>query len=124
MSEPASQDMRLRGGEKSIHGLGVRSALSKIFSVPSAIASADFCSIITAGKYVGQFVSTGTPGGGQEVTVLNALSTYTHHGMIFVPLGYSHAFPQMADLTEVHGSSPWGAGTFAGTPWLSPTNQP
>ncbi|KAK9491085.1 flavoprotein-like protein [Lipomyces doorenjongii] len=67
-----------------------------------------------AGKYVGQFVSTGTPGGGQEVTVLNALSTYTHHGLIFVPLGYSTAFPLLTNLTEVHGSSPWGAGTFAG----------
>ncbi|KAK9370437.1 flavoprotein-like protein [Lipomyces kononenkoae] len=66
-----------------------------------------------AGKYVGQFVSTGSPGGGQEVTVLNALSTYTHHGMIFVPLGYSHAFVQITNLSEVHGSSPWGAGTFA-----------
>ncbi|KAK9310905.1 flavoprotein-like protein [Lipomyces starkeyi] len=36
-----------------------------------------------AGKYVGQFVSTGTPGGGQEATVMNALSTYAFHGMIF-----------------------------------------
>ncbi|KAK9429402.1 hypothetical protein V1505DRAFT_394259 [Lipomyces doorenjongii] len=35
-----------------------------------------------AGKYVGQFVSTVTPGGGQEVTVMNALSTYAFHGMI------------------------------------------
>ncbi|KAK9235922.1 flavoprotein-like protein [Lipomyces kononenkoae] len=67
-----------------------------------------------AGKYVGQFVSTGTPGGGQEVTVLNALSTYVHHGLIFVPLGYASAFPQITNLSEVHGSSPWGAGTFAG----------
>ncbi|KAK9478872.1 flavoprotein-like protein [Lipomyces japonicus] len=66
------------------------------------------------GKYVGQFVSTGTPGGGQEVTFANALSTYVHHGLIFVPLGYKNAFPQITNLTEVHGSSPWGAGTFAG----------
>ncbi|KAK9329047.1 flavoprotein-like protein [Lipomyces starkeyi] len=41
-----------------------------------------------AGKYVAQFLSTSTPGGGQEVTLTN--------------------------LTEVHGGSPWGAGTFAG----------
>ncbi|KAK9491136.1 flavoprotein-like protein [Lipomyces doorenjongii] len=67
-----------------------------------------------AGKYVGQFVSTGTPGGGQEVTVMNALSTYAFHGMIFVPLGYSTSFAQLTNLTEVHGGSPWGAGTFAG----------
>ncbi|KAK9238655.1 flavoprotein-like protein [Lipomyces kononenkoae] len=36
-----------------------------------------------AGKYVGQFVAGSSPGGGQEVTVLNSLSTYVHHGLIF-----------------------------------------
>ncbi|KAH7101424.1 1,4-benzoquinone reductase [Auriculariales sp. MPI-PUGE-AT-0066] len=66
------------------------------------------------GKYVGQFVSTGTPGGGQESTFLSSISTYTHHGMIFVPFGYAKAFPQITNLNEVHGGSPWGAGTFAG----------
>jgi len=67
-----------------------------------------------AGKYAGVFVSTGTPGGGQETTVSNALSTLTHHGIVFVPLGYAKSFPQLTNLTEVHGGSPWGAGTFAG----------
>lgn len=66
------------------------------------------------GKPAGIFVSTGTPGGGQEVTVLNSLSTLTHHGMIYVPLGYAKAFPKITNLEEVHGGSPWGAGTFAG----------
>jgi len=65
------------------------------------------------GKYAGAFVSTAGPGGGQEVTIQNAISTLTHHGVIFVPLGYSRAFPQLTNLTEVHGSSPWGAGTYA-----------
>ncbi|KAK9447615.1 flavoprotein-like protein [Limtongia smithiae] len=65
------------------------------------------------GKYVGQFVSTASPGGGQEITFANAMSTYVHHGMIFVPLGYSPAFAQLTNLSEVHGSSPWGAGTFS-----------
>jgi NAD(P)H dehydrogenase (quinone) len=64
------------------------------------------------GKYAGVFVSTGTPGGGQEATVMNSLSTLAHHGIVFVPLGYAH--PEQANLTEVHGGSPWGAGTFAG----------
>jgi NAD(P)H dehydrogenase (quinone) len=36
----------------------------------------------------GIFVSTGTPGGGQESTVIAAMSTLTHHGIIYVPLGY------------------------------------
>jgi NAD(P)H dehydrogenase (quinone) len=67
-----------------------------------------------SGKYAGIFVSTGTQGGGQEVTALNAISTLTHHGIIFVPLGYAHAFPILANHTEVRGGSPWGAGTFAG----------
>lgn len=67
-----------------------------------------------AGKYAGFFVSTGTPGGGQETTVLNSLSLVVHHGMIFVPLGYKAAFPLLTNLEEVHGGSPWGAGTFAG----------
>lgn len=66
------------------------------------------------GKLASVFVSTGTPGGGQETTVINTLSTLTHHGIIFVPLGYGVAFPLLTNLDEVHGSSPWGAGTFAG----------
>jgi NAD(P)H dehydrogenase (quinone) len=66
-----------------------------------------------SGKYAGVFVSTAGPGGGQESTALATLSTLTHHGVIYVPLGYAHAFGQLTGLTEVHGGSPWGAGTFA-----------
>ncbi|KAI6145724.1 1,4-benzoquinone reductase [Pisolithus thermaeus] len=66
-----------------------------------------------SGKFAGVFVSTGTPGGGQESTVIASLSTLAHHGIIYVPLGYKHAFPQLANLSEVRGGSPWGAGTFA-----------
>lgn len=64
------------------------------------------------GKPAGVFVSTGSPGGGQETTVINTLSTLTHHGMVYVPLGYRS--PLITSFDEVHGSSPWGAGTFAG----------
>lgn len=64
------------------------------------------------GKPAGLFVSTGTLGGGQETTAISTLSTLVHHGMVYVPLGYSH--PGMADNSQVHGGSPWGAGTFAG----------
>lgn len=66
------------------------------------------------GKPAGVFVSTGSSGGGQETTVINALSVLVHHGMIFVPLGYAKAFGQLSNLTEAHGGSPWGAGAFAG----------
>jgi len=65
------------------------------------------------GKYAGIFVSTGSPGGGQESTNIAAMSTLAHHGIIFVPLGYATAFPQITNLSEVHGGSPWGAGTYA-----------
>ncbi|GJE86771.1 1,4-benzoquinone reductase [Phanerochaete sordida] len=67
-----------------------------------------------AGKYAALFVSTATPGGGQESTAMNAMSTFAHHGIIYVPLGYSHTFPQQTNMTEVHGGSAWGAGAFAG----------
>lgn len=66
------------------------------------------------GKPFGVFVSTGTPGGGQEATVISSLSSFVHHGMIYVPLGYGEAFPLLTNLNQVHGGSPWGAGTFAG----------
>lgn len=66
------------------------------------------------GKYAGLFISTGTPGGGQESTALSSMSTLTHHGFVYVPLGYKNAFGLLANLDEVHGGSPWGAGTFAG----------
>lgn len=65
------------------------------------------------GKYAGVFVSTASPGGGQESTVIASLSTLAHHGIIYVPLGFKHTFSLLADLSEVRGGSPWGAGTFA-----------
>jgi NAD(P)H dehydrogenase (quinone) len=56
-----------------------------------------------AGKYAGVFVSTSGPGGGQETTVYNSLSVLAHHGIIYIPLGYKHAFAQLTNLEEVHG---------------------
>ena len=41
------------------------------------------------------------------------MSTLAHHGVVYIPLGYAHAFGQLTNLSEVHGGSPWGAGTFA-----------
>ncbi|KAK8181770.1 flavoprotein-like protein [Phyllosticta capitalensis] len=66
------------------------------------------------GKYAGVFISTGTLGGGQETTAISTMSTLVHHGMIFVPLGYKTTFALMANVNEVRGGSPWGAGTFSG----------
>lgn len=65
------------------------------------------------GKYAGLFVSTATMGGGQESTAIAAMSTLSHHGMIYVPLGYKTVFHLLGDNSEVRGGSAWGAGTFA-----------
>jgi len=66
------------------------------------------------GKYAGVFVSSASLGGGQESTALASMSTLAHHGIIYVPLGYGTTFSLLTNLEEVHGGSPWGAGTFAG----------
>jgi NAD(P)H dehydrogenase (quinone) len=69
------------------------------------------------GKYAGVFVSTAGHGGGQESTVIAAMSTLAHHGVVYVPLGYAKSFGQLTNLSEVHGGSPWGAGTFSVSLW-------
>ncbi|MEN3942747.1 NAD(P)H:quinone oxidoreductase [Prosthecobacter sp. SYSU 5D2] len=63
------------------------------------------------GKVGSVFTSTGT-GGGNESTILTTLPTLLHHGMIFVGLPYSA--PELTDISEVRGGSPYGAGTIAG----------
>ena len=65
------------------------------------------------GKYAGLFISTANLGGGQESTAMSAMSTLSHHGIIYVPLGYKSAAGPLTRLDEVRGGSPWGAGTFA-----------
>ncbi|CEG41450.1 nad h:quinone type iv [Plasmopara halstedii] len=64
------------------------------------------------GKPAGIFFSTGTMGGGQETTAFTTLTFLTHQGMTFVPLGYRSK--HLLNMDEIHGGSPWGAGTFAG----------
>ena len=64
------------------------------------------------GKPAGTFFSTGTQNGGQETTALTFVTQFVHHGMIYVPMGYST--PLLFDLKEVHGGSPYGSGTIAG----------
>ena len=63
------------------------------------------------GKVGSVFSSTGT-GGGNESTVMSFVNTLLHHGMIYVGLPY--ACPELADVSEVKGGSPWGAATIAG----------
>ncbi|KAG7192569.1 uncharacterized protein KQ657_001669 [Scheffersomyces spartinae] len=74
-----------------------------------------WASAALAGKPASFFVSSGTPGGGQEVTLRNSLSFFAHHGMPYIPLGYKDTFAEITNLEEIHGGSSWGAGTYAGS---------
>lgn len=51
-------------------------------------------------------------GGGQETIGLTTVTFFTHHGMVFVPLGYADS--KVFSFEEIHGASPYGCGTFAG----------
>ncbi|KAK9209477.1 hypothetical protein WN944_001843 [Citrus x changshan-huyou] len=73
-----------------------------------------------AGKPAGMFYSTGSQGGGQETTALTAITQLVHHGMIFVPIGYTFG-AGMFEMEKVKGGSPYGAGTFAGDGSRQPT---
>lgn len=63
------------------------------------------------GKVGSVFASTGT-GGGNESTIMSFVNTLMHHGMVYVGLPY--ACPELTDISEVKGGSPWGAATIAG----------
>ena len=63
------------------------------------------------GKVGSVFTSTGTGGGG-ETTITSFHNTLLHHGMIIVGLPYSA--PDLADISELRGGSPYGAATIAG----------
>jgi NAD(P)H dehydrogenase (quinone) len=65
------------------------------------------------GKPAGVFFTTGVQGGGQETTAYTALTFLSQHGMTYVPLGYRS--PLLFNFEEIHGGSPWGAGTYAGS---------
>lgn len=64
-----------------------------------------------AGKVASVFTSTGT-GGGQEMTITSTWTTLAHHGMIIVPIGYTT--PELFDISQVGGGTPYGASTIAG----------
>lgn len=73
-----------------------------------------------AGKPAGFFVSTGTQGGGQETTAWTAITQLAHHGMLFVPIGYTFG-AGMFKMESIRGGSPYGAGVFAGDGTREPT---
>ncbi len=63
------------------------------------------------GKVASVFASTGT-GGGNETTITSTWNTLAHHGMVIVGLPYT--CPELTDLSELKGGSPYGAATIAG----------
>lgn len=64
-----------------------------------------------SGKFASTFTSTASQHGGQETTHLTTIPWFVHHGIIYVPIGYTQ--PYLTDLTEVHGGSAYGASTVA-----------
>ena len=68
------------------------------------------------GKLVGKvgsvFTSTSTQHGGHETTVTSFHTTLLHHGMVVVGVPYS--CPELTNMGEITGGSPYGAGTLAG----------
>lgn len=64
------------------------------------------------GKVASVFVSTGT-GGGNETTITSFWHTLAHQGMLISGIPYSEQ--GLTDLSEMRGSSPYGAGTIAGS---------
>lgn len=64
------------------------------------------------GKVGSVFASTATQHGGQETTITSFHTTLLHHGMVIVGVPYSQ--PQLSDISEVLGGSPYGATTISG----------
>ncbi|NHN78973.1 NAD(P)H:quinone oxidoreductase [Azotobacter chroococcum] len=63
------------------------------------------------GKFASVFTSTGT-GGGSETTITSFWHTLAHQGMVIVGLPY--VLPELSDISELRGGSPYGAATIAG----------
>ena len=51
---------------------------------------------------------------------LTSITQLVHHGMIFVPIGYTFG-AGMFEMENVKGGSPYGAGTYAGDGSRQPT---
>jgi NAD(P)H dehydrogenase (quinone) len=68
------------------------------------------------GKLVGKvgsvFTSTASQHGGQETTITSFHTTLLHHGMVIV--GTPYITPELQEMNEIIGGSPYGAGTLAG----------
>ncbi|KAI7745076.1 hypothetical protein M8C21_013548 [Ambrosia artemisiifolia] len=75
-----------------------------------------------AGVPAGFFVSTGTQGGGQETTAWTAITQLAHHGMLYVPIGYTFG-AGMFKMDSIRGGSPYGAGVYSGDGTREPSQR-
>jgi NAD(P)H dehydrogenase (quinone) len=64
------------------------------------------------GKVSSVFTSTGSQHGGQETTIQSFHTTLLHHGMVIV--GVPYTCPELTNMKEVTGGTPYGASTMAG----------
>ncbi len=64
------------------------------------------------GKVASAFTSTASQHGGQETTLLTLSTFFYHHGMVIV--GVPYTVPELTDVTEMMGGSPYGAATIVG----------
>ncbi|MES2791542.1 MAG: NAD(P)H:quinone oxidoreductase [Planctomycetota bacterium] len=64
------------------------------------------------GKIGSAFTSTGTQHGGQETTLLGMSTFFFHMGMVIGGVPYS--VPELSNLSEITGGTPYGASTIAG----------
>lgn len=64
------------------------------------------------GKVGSVFTSTATQHGGQETTITSFHTTLLHHGMLIVGVPYS--CPELMNMDEISGGTPYGASTLAG----------
>ncbi|MBO0903936.1 NAD(P)H:quinone oxidoreductase [Jiella sonneratiae] len=63
------------------------------------------------GKVGGAFSSSATQHGGNETTLISAIKTLLHHGLMIVGLPY--AYQGQMNMDEIVGGSPYGATTIA-----------
>ncbi len=64
------------------------------------------------GKIGSVFTSTGSQHGGQETTIQSFHTTLLHQGMVIV--GVPYTCPELTNMKEITGGTPYGASTMAG----------
>jgi NAD(P)H dehydrogenase (quinone) len=64
------------------------------------------------GKVGSAFTSTASQHGGQETTLLTMATFFYHHGMVIAGVPYSA--PELTNMSELSGGTPYGASTVAG----------